>query len=291
MSAERAISARPDEIAFAELLRLTRRNRFLPVPAQERNFVGDGDFRAIGCEFLRHFVELGGLAPDHQVLEIGCGLGRMALPLTQFLEPPLGRYTGFDVVAEGIAWAVANIAAVYDNFSFRHLDYQNALYNPAGTLREGRDPLPYAGASVDFVFMTSVVTHLEAANTAFYLAEAARLLRPGGRLFVTAFLLDAINRDLAAAGRAQPPFDPGGPGPAYVSDPAHPMAAVACDHDWFLEQASASGLHLARPVAFGHWSGRRAENFQDICVFTRSPHSGSARSGNALYDSHGAGKE
>jgi SAM-dependent methyltransferase len=276
MSAEYATAARPGEIAFAELLRVTRRNRFLPVPPQERNFVGDGDFRAIGCEFLRHFVELGGLAPDHQVLEIGCGLGRMALPLTQYLEPPLGRYTGFDVVAEGIAWAEANIAVAYENFSFRHLDYRNDLYNPLGTLREGSDPLPFIDASVDFAFMTSVVTHLPAANTEFYLAEAARLLRPGGRLFVTAFLLDAINRDLAAAGKARPPFDPAGPGPAYVSDPAHPMAAVACDLDWFLDRAAASGLHLARAIAFGHWSGRRAENFQDICVFTRSGGLGNA---------------
>lgn len=259
------------DIAFAELLRVTRSNRFLPVPPAERNFVGDGDFLAIGCEFLRHFVELGGLTPQDRVLEIGCGLGRMAVPLTQFLAPPVGRYTGFDVVAEGIDWARNNITAAYENFQFQHLDYQNSLYNPAGKLREGKDPLPFADASVDFLFMTSVVTHLDAANTEFYLTEAARLLRPRGRLFVTAFLLDTISRRLAGEGKARPPFAMGEAGPAYISDPAHPMAAVAFDFDWFLETAAAAGLHLMRPIAFGHWSGRTAENFQDICVFTRSP--------------------
>lgn len=260
------------EIAFEELLRLTRCNRFLPVPPAERNFVGDGDFLAIGCEFLRHFVELGGLQPQDRVLEIGCGLGRMAVPLTQYLEPPVGRYTGFDVVAEGIAWARDNIAASYSNFEFLHLDYRNSLYNPSGSLGEGREMLPFSAASVDFVFMTSVVTHLDAGDTAFYLAESARLLRPHGRLFVTAFLMDQLNRQLVQDGKARPPFDSAEPGPTYISDPAHPMAAVAFDLDWFLTTSAAAGLHLVRPIAFGHWSGRTAENFQDICVFVRSPH-------------------
>lgn len=260
-----------DDIAFAELLRVTRSNRFLPVPPQERNFVGDGDFLAIGCEFLRHFVELGGLMPQHRVLEIGCGLGRMAVPLTQFLQAPAGRYSGVDVVADGIAWARDNVASAYANFEFRHLDYYNQLYNPTGRLRESSDPLPFPAESVDFLFMTSVVTHLEATTTKFYLAEAARLLRPQGRLFVTAFLLDDANRSLVAGQKARPPFDLCDAGPAFISDKAHPMAAVAYDLGWFLAAAAETGLHLTRPIAYGHWSGRLAENFQDICVFTRSP--------------------
>jgi len=270
MSAQIALGddARED-VALAELLRLTRRNRFLPIPPQERNFVGDGDFLAIGCEFLRHFVTLGGLRPQHRVIEIGCGLGRMALPLTQFLEPPAGRYSGFDVVADGVAWALENIAARYENFDFRHLDYRNQLYNPQGRLGADADALPFETASADFILMTSVVTHLDALDTAFYLRESARLLRPQGRLFVTAFVLDAVNRQLVAQRKSRPAFDLGD-GPAHFSDPDHPMAAVAFDFDWFLATAAAAGLHLARPVAFGHWSGRQAENFQDICVFSRS---------------------
>lgn len=258
------------DIAFAELLRVTRRNRFLPVPPQERNFVGDGDFLAIGCEFLRHFVELGGLKPQDRVLEIGCGLGRMAVPLTQFLEPPTGRYTGFDVVADGIAWAQRHIAAAYPNFAFHHLDFHNQLYNPSGGLG-AVGALPFPDRSVDFLFMTSVVTHLDADYTAFYLREAARLLAPHGRLFATAFLLDETSRALVRNGRARPAFDLADEGPAQISDRAHPMAAVAFDHDWFLGAAASVGLHLARPIGFGHWSGRSAENFQDICVFIKSP--------------------
>ena len=261
-----ADAAEIEEAVFASLLKSIRRNRFLPIPPQERNFVGDGDFLAIGCEFLRHFVELGGLRPQDRVLEIGCGIGRMALPLTQYLEAPTGHYIGFDVVASGIDWCKQNIEPAYANFEFRHLDFNNQLYNPEGRLNE-QGTLPFADASVDFLFMTSVVTHLDPGYTTFYLREAARLLRPGGRLFVTAFVLDTANRALVEAKKARPAFILEGDGPDYIADRAHPMAAVAIDSDWLLATARAQGLQLQRPIAFGHWSGRVAENFQDICVF------------------------
>lgn len=258
-----------EEATFASLLKSIRRNRFLPLPPEERNFVGDGDFLAIGCEFLRHFVELGGLQPQDRVLEIGCGIGRMALPLTQYLEAPGGRYTGFDVVSAGIDWCRDNIARVYSNFDFLHLDFNNQLYNPEGRLTE-QGSLPFADASVDFLFMTSVVTHLDPAYTAFYLREAGRILAPHGRLFATAFVLDSANRSLVEAKKARPAFHLEGSGPHYIADRAHPMAAVAFEQDWLLSAAREGGLALNRPIAFGHWSGRVAENFQDICVFQRA---------------------
>jgi SAM-dependent methyltransferase len=258
-----------EEAVFASVLKSIRRNKFLPIPEQERNFVGDGDFLAIGCEFLRHFVELGGLKPQHRVLEIGCGIGRMALPLTQFLEAPAGRYTGFDVVPAGIEWCRQNIVPAYANFEFLHLDFRNQLYNPQGSLEEGRTSLPFESDSVDFLFMTSVVTHLDPGYTTFYLREAARMLRSTGRLFVTAFVMDDANRAMVAARKARPAFFLEGDGPDYIADRAHPMAAVAFDADWFLGTARMHGLQLLRPIAFGHWSGRVAENFQDICIFQR----------------------
>nr|MEC9419338.1 class I SAM-dependent methyltransferase [Pseudomonadota bacterium] len=46
---------------IADLQGYIGRNRFLPVPPSEDNFVGDGDYLAIGTEFLGHFIDLGGL--------------------------------------------------------------------------------------------------------------------------------------------------------------------------------------------------------------------------------------
>jgi hypothetical protein len=50
------------------------------IPPRHLNFVGHGNFEATGDEFLRYFIDFGDLKPEHQVLEIGCGVGRMARP-------------------------------------------------------------------------------------------------------------------------------------------------------------------------------------------------------------------
>src|SRR5512134_1996197 len=74
--------------------RVLRRFYFVPVdmlyslrdkgdlqPPPSLLFVGDGDFKKTGEEFKTHLVQLGGLKADHRVLDIGCGVGRMAVPL------------------------------------------------------------------------------------------------------------------------------------------------------------------------------------------------------------------
>src|SRR5690606_11444566 len=94
----------------------------LPRPPAGIHDVGDGDFDAIGREFLWNLVHHAGLQPGHRVLDIGCGVGRLAIPLTAFLDPVRGSYVGFDVAAGAIRWCQDEIASRYGNFSFRAVD-------------------------------------------------------------------------------------------------------------------------------------------------------------------------
>jgi SAM-dependent methyltransferase len=244
-------------------------NRYLPIPPKERNFVGDGDYKAIGIEFLRHFVRLGGLRPTDRVLDIGCGIGRMALPLTLYLDPAKGTYEGVDVVADGIAWCEETISRTYPNFRFRHLDVRNDLYNPSGAGKGAESRLPYPDGSFDFILMTSVLTHLPAPEATAYAAECGRLLAKGGRCFVTAFLVnDEARRDLAAGG-GRIGFRPDAPGPEFHGIPDVPMAAVAFEESFLLAAFRDAGLHRRRPALYGHWTGRASAVFQDICVLER----------------------
>jgi SAM-dependent methyltransferase len=244
------------------------RNRFLPMPPAERQFVGDGDFRAIGAEFLRHFVRLGGLRPRDRVLEIGCGIGRMAVPLTQYLE---GTYDGVDVVEDGIRWCAEAVTKAYPAFRFHHLDAANGVYNPEGRIDPARATLPFADGSFDFVFLTSVVTHLRRAETERYAAEIGRVLAHGGRCFMSLFLVDDEARAGMRAGTARPAFPGDGAGPEHLVDPTVPHGAVAYDEGFLLSTFAAAGLGPARPVAHGHWSGRQGpENFQDIVVLAKA---------------------
>jgi hypothetical protein len=81
--------------------RLRSRWRGLP-PAPLRQSVGPGDFEAIGRNFAGYLTRFAGLTSSSIVLDVGCGVGRIALPLTRMLRPP-GQYEGFDIAPDAIA--------------------------------------------------------------------------------------------------------------------------------------------------------------------------------------------
>jgi SAM-dependent methyltransferase len=245
-----------------------RRDRDMPRPPQEMVFVGDGDFVAIGAEFLTHMVEIGGLLPTDRMLDIGSGMARLALPLTRYLDPVAGgSYVGIDPVKAGIDWSNATLNGAHPNFSFRHVDIRHAIYNPEGALDGRTLRLPFDDGAFDFIAMVSVVTHLPAGEVEHYAAECARLLHPDGLVFVTAFVMDKAARAL----KEPPPhlhFKRAGEGPEWHGDAEHPTAAVAFDDGWLESVFARAGLALQRRD-LGHWRGGPAENFQDIHVFGR----------------------
>ena len=167
------------------------------VPPRRLDFVGHSDFAATGDEFLTYFVEMGGLQPGEAVLDVGCGIGRMARPLAGYLSEA-GSYDGFDVNRDGIGWCRRRYAG-RPNFRFQVADLYNRRYNPRGAHAAVEYRFPYDDARFDFVILTSVLTHLLEAEADHYLAETARVLRPGGRVFATFFLLDDDARDAIAA--------------------------------------------------------------------------------------------
>src|SRR5215469_3776160 len=233
------------EEALGWLAEHVLRNRFLPTPPAEQIFVGDGAFLPIGVEFLKWFVRFGGLAPHERILDLGCGIGRMAVPLTQYLDA--GTYDGVDIVAEGVAWCKENITSRYENFRFHHLDQAHAIYNPGGKQATKSLRLPFKDAAFDFVFMTSVVPHLHAEDVRAYAREIRRVMAPEARFFVTTFLLNPPAREGLKAKLGAYPFDAAAKGPELYGDPKNPLAAVAFDEDFLLAMFLESGLRRCRP--------------------------------------------
>ncbi len=225
------------------------------------DFVGHSDFVATGDEFLAHFVTLGGLGPDERVLDAGCGIGRMARPLAGYLADA-GSYDGFDVNADGIAWCELRYRD-RPNFHFVLSDIRNAVYNPGGSLAAGEYRFPYDDDSFDFVFATSLFTHLVTGEALHYLDEVARVLAPRARVLLTFFVLDEESRSLIDSGRSARAFVALDDHSAVV-DPELPEAAIAYDKAWLLEAFEARGLRdlVVHP---GSWSGREpATSYQDI---------------------------
>ena len=56
-----------------------------------------GASEQVGVEFFSYIRDYGALEPDHRVLDVGCGVGRLAIPLTKYLSRS-GSYNGFDIV-------------------------------------------------------------------------------------------------------------------------------------------------------------------------------------------------
>jgi len=165
--------------------------RGFDIPIDLMGLTGGGPetFDAIAEGHLRNVEWYAGLAPDHSVLEIGCGIGRDAIPLTAKLSPS-GRYLGVDIVAPSIRWCTANITSRHPNFRFVQFDVQDELHNPEGT-RGARDfTVPLDNRSIDRIIVQSVFTHLLAPEVSHYLKEFHRVLKDDGRVYATFFVYD-----------------------------------------------------------------------------------------------------
>jgi SAM-dependent methyltransferase len=230
------------------------------VPPRRLQFVGEGDFAATGDEFLGHFRELADLRPDERVLDVGCGIGRMARPLVGHLDG--GTYDGFDPNAVGIGWCQARYPP---HFRFTLVDLYNARYHPTGTLKAADVRFPYDDDTFDFAILTSVLTHLLEDEAAQYLRETARVLRPGGRALATFFLLDGVSRAAIDEERAALRFLQPQAHVAVLRDDV-PEEAVAYDEGWVRARARDAGLSVREPLHPGTWRGRDGRSFQDILV-------------------------
>lgn len=237
------------------------------VPPRGLMSVGAGDFLEVGREFTELLVERCSVGGDTRLLDVGCGIGRLAVPLTRLLT--LGSYDGFDVSRSAIHWCSRNITVGHPNFRFRHVDVRNAEYNPRGPIRPSSFRFPYPDHSFDCVIAMSLYTHLLQDAAVRFASESARVLRPGGYILSTFFLLNAESRQLSHDGLGSYRFD-ARVDSAYVHDPGHPEAAVAYDEGEVAAFHEALGLELARPVLYGAWCGRQASRgFQDIAVWRK----------------------
>jgi SAM-dependent methyltransferase len=226
---------------------------------------GESDYKQVNKEYLGHFVNLGGLRPNHRVLDIGCGIGIMASSLTSFLSPQ-GSYSGFDIVRVGIKWAQKNIASRFPNFSFVHSDIFNKHYNPKGKLSSSSFRFPYEDASFDFIFLKSVFTHLLPDSIQNYLREIRRVIKPSGTCLATLFLMNAESTELIRVGKSSLKLAPYSDG-CYVADSRFPETAVGIPESLFLEWCGNSGLIPQLPIRYGSWCSRQHyTSYQDIVL-------------------------
>jgi len=241
----------------------------IPVDLMLMTGGGPASFDAVSDFHIATLKKWIGLEANHTVLEIGCGIGRDAIPLTHILTN--GRYVGIDIIKRSIDWCTGNIAAKNPNFSFYHYDVADELHNGGGTTSTLDIVLPLADASVDRIFLFSVFTHLLQPEIEHYLREFRRVLKRDGLVYATTFV---YNDDILKSARAVSltPFDlrfeheisPG----CRINDPAHPLGAVAFTRDVWDEMVETCGMRYAKPFLNGGWSGFHSDaaDGQDVAI-------------------------
>jgi SAM-dependent methyltransferase len=223
-----------------------------------------GPFRESGDEFFAYLRDYGQIAPQHRILDIGCGIGRVARPLTEFLDPAKGRYEGFDIDASAVRWCLRHYAS-HPNFHFQRANIYNKFYNPRGAVQAEGFTFPYPDASYDFAFASSVFTHMPLPAVAHYLKETARVLAPGARALLTLFLWNPESQAAVAQGKSALPFRPHGD--LIVISPVVPEAAIALPHEGWDQAVRDAGLEQVGDVLWGNWCGRTPfTSYQDMVI-------------------------
>jgi ubiquinone/menaquinone biosynthesis C-methylase UbiE len=227
--------------------------------------IGYEEFKDNGEEFMRYYVEIGGLRPDEHMLDVASGIGRKTLPLVAYLNKH-GSYQGIDIVKSGVEWCREKYTAQYPNFRFQQIDVYNKHYNPEGCFKASEYRFPFPDEHFDFVVLNSVFTHMLTEEVENYLSEIARVLKPGGRSLITFFLLNAESLDLIESGRSTVDLQ-AQLGPARTVSRETPELAVGYDMAFVSSLYEQNGLEVSQPIHFGSWCGRSDYlSYQDIVL-------------------------
>lgn len=237
------------------------------VPPRGRIFTGQGDFAGMGDNYVDLLVRFCGLQPSHHVLDVGCGIGRLARPLAGFLNDK-GRYAGFDIVPDGIHWCNKHYRQ-YPHFSFLHVPLKNDLYNLDTEAVAASFRFPYENEAFDLVVLLSVFTHMQPDEVENYLGEISRVLKPGGCCFATFFLITEGSENYLD--QSAEPFFPDRHANYFLHNPRVKNANIAYRDSYLRQMTEKAGLEI-EALHEGWWAGRDREacpDFQDVVIFRK----------------------
>jgi SAM-dependent methyltransferase len=177
-----------------------------------------------------------GLTLSANIVDLGCGCGRYAHHLRDIKLPDgsySGAYVGVDIDAEMIEWCRKHFDP---RFRFHQSTDGSSSYSRKSKM-ETLYRVPEMDGGADFVFSTSLFTHLLEEAVGHYIRESFRLLRPGGIAHHTIFCTDYLPLTFGSRHTFRHKI-----GNAFVESVRQPEAAVAYSASRILELAENAGF-------------------------------------------------
>jgi SAM-dependent methyltransferase len=235
--------------------------------------IGGGDPERVASEIISGLTKHIDLASQGSVLDVGCGCGRIAAALTQYLAPSTD-YVGVDILPRLIEFCRKSITPRYPNFRFLLLDEGNFTYDawrPKGgavDLRKLYQAKP--AGSVDLAISISLFSHLDYSAAEDLLKSMARMLADDGQAFVTTFIVDGEARQNIENGCTGFSFRHTTPSGKLAAEKDYdPTHAVGYTMDQVDELAGSAGLTRENWIR-GYWSqGNVGESFQDALILRK----------------------
>lgn len=223
--------------------------RALP-PAHLRMRVGVGDqilSNHLQFYYSSHFWMLamaeGWVKLDSNIVDIGSGCGRYAhhmRDINSIGQKFTGTYTGVDIDEEALKWCAKNFD---ERFKWHNSSDKSHTYGKAPGAEEQATPylLPIEDGTQDFIFSTSLFTHLLEPEAINYLNESGRILRKGGIISHSVFCTDYPPSTFGTRHTFSHQM-----GRARVESLKSPEAAVAFSEADLFEMAEAAGFKNCR---------------------------------------------
>jgi SAM-dependent methyltransferase len=210
-----------------------------------------GEFEAVGI-IERETLIYHGLGRDAYLIDVGCGSGRLAKPLSEYLS---GKYLGLDVVPELVDYGRRLVGRP---------DWRFEVARGLSITEEDN--------KADMVCFFSVLTHLLHEESYTYLREAKRVLKPGGKI-VFSFLdfkvpghWGVFEFNLGDIGVGSHPLN------MFMSEDAIRVWAAHLDLEVeFIQDDDQPYVPLSQPVTFSDGSVVKEKGAigQSVCVLVR----------------------
>jgi len=206
-------------------------------------------YRQIGNSFLDLLINHASLDVSWDVLELGCGTGRIASALDGFLSE--GSYVGFDVNQRFINFCREQ----YPNRHFDCFDIHHDEYNPKGELKASEFVFPYPDDNYNLVFAIALFNHMDVAGVSNYISEASRILKPGGMFFGTFLLLNGNSiRHIDSRSKRPFKFDLREQ-QQWFEYSSRPYWNVALAESSIRRMFIQNKLMIKEPIRYGEWCG------------------------------------